>query len=162
MPFFAGDLFISDVHRKPVLDQAGEEIGKLRDITIGQGDPFPAVSSLIVASGKTTYLVPWDQINLFNKRVISVNLLRSDLRSSPLSSSDILICRDLLDKQIVDIHGAKLVRVNDLKIGEVNGRMCLIAADIGLRGILRRLGLESRGERFLAFFRYRIPNTLIG
>jgi Mg2+ transporter MgtE len=76
--------------------------------------------------------------------------------------SDILICRDLLDKQIVDINGAKLVRVNDLRLGDVSGKMCLIAVDIGLRGILRRLGLESRGEWFLSLFRYRIPNTLIG
>lgn len=162
MPFFAGDLFISDIHRKPVLDQAGDEIGRLRDITIGLGDPFPAVTALVIASGKLTYLIRWDQVNLLNKRVISANVIRSALAPSSLSPSDILICRDLLDKQIVDINGAKLVRVNDLKLGDVNGAMCLVAADIGLRGILRRLGVEGRGERFFSLFGYRIPNTLIG
>ena len=162
MAFFAGDIFISDVHKKPVLDQTGEEIGVLKDMTVGLGDPFPAVTALVVASGKRTYLIPWEQVNLFNKRVISVNVLRNDVQPSEPASSDILIGRDLLDKQIVDINGAKLVRVNDLRLGDVNGKMCFVAVDIGLRGILRRLGLESHGERFFSLFRYRMPNTLIG
>ncbi|MDH4163426.1 MAG: CBS domain-containing protein [Nitrospirota bacterium] len=162
MPFFAGDIFVSEVHRKPVLDRAGEEIGKLTDITVGQGDPFPSVTALVVKSGKLTYLIPWDQINLFNKRVISVNLLRDQLSPAVIEPAEVLICRDILDKQIVDINGAKLVRVNDLKLGDVNGRVSLIAADIGLRGILRRLGVEARGERLLSVLRYRLQNVLIG
>ena len=162
MPFFAGDIFVSDVYKKPVLDQAGEEIGRLRDIIVGQGDPFPAVSALVVASGKNSIVLSWELINLFNKRVISANVLRKNLIPAPPAPTDILICRDLLDKQIVDINGAKLVRVNDLRLGDVNGRMCLIAADIGLRGILRRLGLESQGERFLSMLRYRMSSNLIG
>jgi len=162
MPFFAEDIFVSDVYQKPLLDQIGEEIGKLKDITVGQGDPFPAILSLVAVSGKQTFLIPWEQVNLFNKRVISANVLKKDLQPADSAPSDILIVRDLLDKQIVDINGAKLVRVNDLRLGDVNGKMCLVAVDIGFRGILRRLGVEARGERFLAMFRYRLPNTLIG
>ncbi|MHB8843470.1 MAG: magnesium transporter [Nitrospirota bacterium] len=162
MPIFAGDIFISDVFRKPVLDQTGEEIGRLRDLTVGLGDPFPAVTTLVIQSRKQTFLINWNQVNLFNKRVISANVLRKDLQTADPAPSDVLICRDLLDKQIVDINGAKLVRVNDLRLGDVSGKMCLIAVDIGLRGILRRLGIEAQGERFLALFRYRMPNTLIG
>lgn len=162
MAFFAGDIFVSEVYRKPVLDKAGEEIGKLTDISVGQGDPFPAVTALMVRSGKESFLIPWDQVNLFNKRVISVLALRSELRPTEIAPSEVLICRDLLDKQIVDINGAKLVRVNDLKLGDVNGRMSLIAADIGFRGILRRLGVEGRGEQLLSLLRYRLPQVLIG
>ena len=114
MPFFAGELFVSDVQNKPVLDQTGEEIGKLKDIIVAGGDPFPAVTALIVTSGRTTYVIPWDMMNLFNKRVISVNVTRSSLQPSTPAPNEILICRDMLDKQIVDINGAKLVRVNDL------------------------------------------------
>jgi CBS domain-containing protein/sporulation protein YlmC with PRC-barrel domain len=162
MPIFAGDIFVSDVFKKPVLDQTGEEIGKLKDLTVGLGDPFPAVTTLVIQSTKQIFLVNWNQVNLFNKRVISANVLRKDLQTADPAPSDVLICRDLLDKQIVDINGAKLVRVNDLRLGDVSGKMCLVAVDIGLRGILRRLGVEAQGERFLSLFRYRIPNTLIG
>ena len=162
MPFFAGDIFISDVHKKPVLDQTGEEIGKLKDIVIGLGEPFPAVTALCVTSSRNTYTIPWDSVNLFNRRVISVNVVASTLQPSSAASTDILIFRDMLDKQIVDINGAKLVRVNDLKLGDVNGKMCLVAADIGLRGLLRRLGAEARGEKLLSMVGYKLQNHLIG
>ncbi len=162
MPFFAGEIFISEVYKKPVLDQTGEEIGRLRDVIIGVGEPFPAVTALFVDSGKETYVLPWDVINLFNRRVISVNTVLRNLGPASVSPNDILICRDLLDKQIVDINGAKLVRVNDLELGDVKGRLCLVAADIGLRGLLRRLGVEKQGERFLYLFNYRLQHKLLG
>jgi CBS domain-containing protein/sporulation protein YlmC with PRC-barrel domain len=160
MPFFAGEIFVSEVFKKPVLDQTGEEIGKLKDIIVGVGEPFPAVTALVV-SGAQTYVLPWDIINLFNRRVISVTALHKNLVPSGLAPTDILINRDLLDKQIVDINGAKLVRVNDLELGDVKGRLCLVAADIGLRGLLRRLGLERQGEKLLSLFRSQLPHKLI-
>ncbi len=162
MPFFAGEIFVSDVQKKPVLDQTGEEIGKLKDIVVAGGDPFPAVTALVVASGRTAYVIPWEMINLFNRRVISVNVTRSNLTPSAPAPNDILICRDILDKQIVDINGAKLVRVNDLELGDVKGRLCLVASDIGFRGILRRMGMEAKGEKLFSLFRYKVPQRLIG
>ena len=162
MPFFAGEIFLSEVYKQPVLDQTGEVIGKLKDIIVGLGEPFPPVTALVVASGRETYLLHWDIVNLFNRRVISVNALIKNLGPASVSPSDILIYRDLMDKQIVDINGAKLVRVNDLKLGDVKGRLCLVAADIGLRGILRRLGVEERGEKLFSAFHYKLPHKLIG
>ncbi len=162
MPFFAGEIFVSEVINKPVLDQKGEEIGKLKDIIISPGEPFPAVSALVVTADKTTCIIPWDLVNLFNRRVISINILSAQLAPASVVPSDILIGRDMLDKQIVDIDGAKLVRVNDLELGDVSGKLCLVAADIGLRGILRRLGVEARGEKALSLFGYKLQCKLIG
>jgi magnesium transporter len=161
MPFFAGEIFVSEVYKKPVLDQAGEEIGKLKDIIVGLGETFPALTALVVADGKGTYLLPWDMLNLFNRRVISVNARIDELKPAQVSPTDILIFRDILDKQIVDINGAKLVRVNDLELGDVKGKLCLVAADISLRGLLRRLGVEKRGEKFLSLFNYKLQYKLI-
>ena len=148
------------LYKKPVLDQTGEEIGKLKDIIIGMGEPFPAVTGIVVTN-RENYVLPWDIINLFNRRVISVTALGKNLIPSSIAPNDILIYRDLLDKQIVDINGAKLVRVNDLELTDVKGRLCLVAADIGFRGLLRRLGLERRGEQLLSLFNYRLPHKLI-
>jgi len=161
MPFFAGEIFVSEVMGKPVLDRTGEEMGKLKDIIVGVGDPFPAVVALLLASGRNSCIIAWDQINLFNRRVISVTSLNKDLCPSLPAANDILICRDLLDKQIVDINGAKLVRVNDLELGDVKGKLCLVAADIGLRGLLRRIGVEKKGEQILSLFQYKLQHKLI-
>ncbi len=161
MPFFAGEIFVSEVFKKPVLDQTGEEIGKLNDIVVSIGDPFPAVRTLVVASGRGTYWIPWDTVNLFNRRVISIASRARDLVPVSPATTDVLVCRDLLDKQIVDINGAKVVRVNDLELGDVKGKLCLVAADIGLRGILRRLGVEKRGEKLFSLFRYKLQYRLL-
>jgi magnesium transporter len=161
MPFFAGEIFVSEVYKKPVLDQTGEELGKLKDIIVVVGDPFPSVTALVVSAGHDTFVLPWNVVNLFNRRVISVNAIVRNLSPASISPHDILAFRDLLDKQIVDINGAKLVRVNDLELGDVNGKLCLVAADVGLRGILRRLGVEKRGEKLFSLFKYRLQHKLI-
>jgi len=161
MPFFAGEIFVSEVYKKPVLDPSGEEIGKLTDIIVTMGEPFHAVSALVISPGKETYLVPWDTVHLFNRRVISVSAYGKDLSPATPAPADILICRDLLDKQIVDINGAKLVRVNDLELGDVKGKLCLVAADIGFRGLLRRLGVEKRGEKLFTLFHSKLQHKLI-
>lgn len=162
MPFVSGEIFVSEVIGHPVLDRSGDEIGRLRDIVVGPGEPFPPLQALVISRRRSLAIIPWHQLQIFNRRVISVTILASDVSPASILPTDILICRDLLDKQIVDINGAKLVRVNDLKFGDVNGKACLVAADVGLRGFLRRFGWEARGERFFAFFRSALPYRLIG
>jgi len=66
-----------------------------------------------------------------------------------------------LDKQIVDTHGAKVVRVNDLQLSEVDGQLRLVGADVGLRGLLRRVGAESVAERVAGLAGRRLPRGII-
>jgi Mg/Co/Ni transporter MgtE len=61
--------------------------------------------------------------------------------------NEIRLWLDLLDKQIVDVEDRKIVRVNDIQLAPVEGRLRLVAVDVGLAGILRRLGLAGPGER---------------
>jgi Mg2+ transporter MgtE len=70
--------------------------------------------------------------------------------------------RDILDKQIVDANGAKVVRVNDIKLEGYNNSAVLLAVDVGMRGILRRLGIERGSEEFLGMLKTTLPFNLIG
>lgn len=160
MPYI-GELFVSELLRKSVLDNRGEEIGILTDFVLIPGDTFPAISALVVTKRKKTYIVDWKTVNVFNKRILSTSFVLKDIVHHEPSEGDILLCRDILDKQIVDIDGAKVVRVNDLKMGEFHGQLCLVAADVGLRGLIRRLGLEYHGEKLARFLGYKIPRNLI-
>lgn len=160
MPYI-GELFVSEILKKPVLDKMGEEIGRLTDFLLIPGEVFPRVSALVVTRRGKTYVINWDAVNIFNKRILSATLLADGLAPEEVSEGALVICRDLLDKQIVDIDGAKVVRVNDLKLGEVHGHLCLVAADVGLRGLMRRLGLESQGEKVARAVGYKIPRNLI-
>ena len=78
-----------------------------------------------------------------------------------MDDDDLLALRDILDKQIVDANGAKVVRVNDIKLEGYEYNAVLVAVDVGVRGILRRLGIERGGDDFLRLFRTRLPYNLI-
>ena len=79
-----------------------------------------------------------------------------------LPSSHILLRDFLLDKQIVDVHGAKVERVNDLQFLKSDGKLHLLQVDVGIRGILRRLGYEDIVARFFTwFFDYNLKERFI-
>src|SRR5512144_2723949 len=110
------DLFLSSVLGKPVIDQQGQEIGKLWDLVMIPGEGFPEVSHLLVKKRKLIFSFPWPEIMLFNSFVISVRTRSTELPAYLSREGEILVSRDILDKQIVDVEGAKVVRVNDLKL----------------------------------------------
>jgi magnesium transporter len=160
MPFF-GELFVSEILKKLVLDPKGEELGKVKDLVVVKGEPFPRVSALIIEKKKKGFHLPWHDLNIFNKRIISSNIYVQDLHPYEFSEEDLLIARDIFDKQIVDANGAKVVRVNDVKLEGFESEAILVAIDVGIRGIMRRLGVERGGEDFMRIFRRDIPFNLI-
>jgi CBS domain-containing protein/sporulation protein YlmC with PRC-barrel domain len=160
MPFL-GELFISEILKKPVLDPKGDELGRVKDLVIVRGEPLPKVSSLIIEKKRVIYNLPWLDLNIFNKRIISANIYSEALQPYELNEEDLLLVRDILDKQIVDINGAKVVRVNDVKLEGYDTEAILIAVDVGMRGIMRRLGVERGGEDLMRLFKKHIPYHLI-
>ncbi|HEB76716.1 MAG TPA: CBS domain-containing protein [Nitrospirae bacterium] len=160
MPIF-GELFISELLKKPILDFKGDTLGNLKDIIIVRGEPLPVLKSLIVSRKKKGFSVPWETMTIFNKRIMASTLNADGLVPYEPSDEDLLAVRDILDKQIVDATGAKVVRVNDIKLEGFEGKAVLVAVDVGMRGILRRLGIERQGNEFFKLFRIELPHNLI-
>jgi sporulation protein YlmC with PRC-barrel domain len=156
MPLF-GELFLSEVLKKPVFDPKGEIIGRLRDALVVKGDPLPKIASIIVQQRKQLFMIRWDQVNLFSKRVISTFLNNGEIPPYEINETDLLASRDILDKQIVDVNGVKIVRANDIKLEGYEGDAVLVAVDVGMRGILRRLGIERGTEGMLKTLGINIP-----
>lgn len=160
MPLFS-ELFVSEILKKPALDPKGEELGNVKDLIVIRGQPLPRISALVIEKKKTQYLLKWEDISIFNKRIISARVYAQTLEPYEPSEDDLLIVRDIFDKQIVDVNGAKVVRVNDVKLDGLQGDACLIAVDVGMRGILRRLGVERKGENLIRLFGKTITHNLI-
>lgn len=160
MPFF-GELFVSEILKKPVLDPKGEDLGRVRDMIVVKGEPFPRVSALIVEKKKRFSSLLWTDLNIFNKRIISTKIYSDNLHPYESDEKDLRIVRDIFDKQIVDANGAKVVRVNDVKLEGYNSEAILAAVDVGMRGIMRRLGFERSGEDMMKIFKKHLPYNLI-
>ncbi|HHJ99076.1 MAG TPA: CBS domain-containing protein [Actinobacteria bacterium] len=142
--------YLTQMLGKPVVDAAGEVIGEISDIAIATGEVFPRVTSLaFLGPDKTPFMLSWRKFvaSLEDERV-QLNAERAALRFSYLQPDEVLLARDLLNKQIVDTQGMKVVRVNDLKLSESRNQLRLLGAEVGTRGILR--GLHPAVERAAA------------
>jgi len=156
-----GEVFVSELIKMPVLDPMGEELGAVKDFIVIKGEPMPRVSALILEKKKKQFLLEWHNVGIFNRRIISSNIYASKVELYEPSDDDLMIARDIFDKQIVDANGAKVVRVNDVKLEGQNSNACLIAVDVGIRGILRRIGIERKSEDIYRVFGKTIPHNLI-
>jgi magnesium transporter len=134
--------FLSEIINKPVIDSEGNKIGKFKDFVASVSVTYPIVEALIVrTTDKKDINVPWGDVELINKE-IKLKIKFNDIKEYKLKNRDILIADEVLDKQVVDLEGKKLKRINDLQFATTQDYYRLIGADISFKGILRRLGLE--------------------
>jgi CBS domain-containing protein len=142
-------LYLSQAIGRPVLDADGEPVGKVDDLIVALGDRYPPVTGLVMATDRRRIFLPWSSVARFDEAGARLSNDRIDITRFQQRPDEIRLRADLLDKQIVDIDGRKVVRVNDLRLDDVEGRLHLVAVDVGAAGLLRRLGIE-RGYRVLA------------
>lgn len=135
-------LFFSSLLGKKVVGADGKELGRLADLVIATGEPYPPVESLVFKAKKQVWQLPWSDVAEMNGTV----RLKPDARPAPPPAPPvhdrIQLGQEILDRQIVDVEGAKLVRVNDLHFLVVKGALRVAHVDVGFRGLVRRLGWE--------------------
>ena len=152
--------YLSEIQHRKVIEPNGTEIGTLKDLAVVPQGQFPAVQWAIVATGDGERIVKWtdmaQEIGHLRMRTRKEGMVDVTLPPEALRLS-----RDLLDKQIVDTHGAKVVRVNDLQLSDVDGQLRLVGADVGLRGLLRRIGAENVAERLFGLAGRKLPRGII-
>jgi magnesium transporter len=91
----------------------------------------------------------------------TVALTMAPKEPAPPDNEELYLVADLLDKQIVDVDGRKVVRINDIELANAGGHLRVVAADVGVAGLLRRLGLKSFGKRFAPGIYRRVPRSMI-
>ncbi len=134
--------YFSELIEKEVVDVDATVIGRSKDLIIAPfGEKSPEISHLVVLGKHGSFKVSWREVNRYSD-VIYLNLPRSKLSIEVINKKDILLGRVLLDKQLVDMNGLKVVRVNDIALAEVGGKLTVMSFDVGTKGILRRLGLR--------------------
>ena len=142
-------LYLSQAIGRPVLDAAGEALGRVDDLIVALGDRYPPVTGLVLRTDRRRIFLPWTSVGSFDASGGRLSTATIDITAFKQRANEIQLRADLLDKQIVDIDGRKVVRVNDLRLDDVDGMLHLVAVDVGAAGLLRRLGVEG-GFRVLA------------
>ena len=145
-------LHLSNIVNSAVLDQTDKKVGKVLDVII-KNEPdrkHPPILGVVVKikkEKKERYIKTKD-IEGFTKKYVTIKKsLKEVLQNVPNESEFIFLNRTVLDRQIVDLEGVRVVRANDLQLGLLKEVMCLVAIDIGQAGLLRRLGAPSKVGR---------------
>lgn len=154
-------LFLSQAIGRPVLDGNGEAIGKVADLIVAVGDRYPPVTGLVVATDRRLIFLPWSHVASFDIAGAKLATSQIDIAKFQQRPDEIRLREDLMDKQIVDIDGRKVVRVNDLTLDEIEGKLHLVAVDVGASGLLRRLGVEGRFRTLARNLKLSVPERYI-
>ncbi|WP_273382482.1 magnesium transporter [Enorma phocaeensis] len=143
--------YLSELLKLPVLDVDGKRLGVVNDLGIATGEVFPHVTSLAFQGpGKTPFMISWRKyVDHVDDEGVHLKTRDTDVRFSFLQPDELLLARDILNKQIVDTQGLKVVRVNDLKLSSSGeNQLRLLGAEVGARGLLR--AMHPALERFAA------------
>src|SRR5260370_29187662 len=133
-------LYLSQALGRPILDLDGERVATLKDVIVRLGsDEHPPVAGFAARYRRRDFFWPRWRISHFGEDGVRLNSDILDLRPFVRRDSEVLLARDVLDKQLIDVDGKRVVRVNDVQIIEAAGEWRVSGADVSLQGLWRRL-----------------------
>lgn len=146
---------LTDLLDKPIRDPNGDAVASLHDLVVRidleQPDVYPVVSGIVArlkspVGARDVYL-PWEKVESLGLqgaelKVAGINMLRFMRREG-----EIVLRDGLFDKQVVDIEGRRVVRINDLDLEQRNGVWRLVGVDVSPGALLRRLGMKRLSRR---------------
>ncbi|MGE5221321.1 MAG: magnesium transporter MgtE N-terminal domain-containing protein [Omnitrophica WOR_2 bacterium] len=155
--------FISQLTGKPVVDSDGKSLGVLKDLIARTNEemPHPVIDAIVVEQKGRILVVPYSDVVLITSAIIPLNCREDEIKPYTPGEQDIYLVENVLDKQIIDTNGARVVRVNDLELVRVNGHLFVSNVDIGGMGILRRIGMAKTAESFAARFHLKMRENTI-
>src|ERR1039458_7605551 len=157
-------LALSDLIGAPVIDNTGARAGKVREVTLLPQENSSQIAGFVVKTPQGDRLLPTTSLSLVNG---GLRIATPASEWGPYSGGEgmLLLERDLLDQQIIDVHGRKVVRVNDIEIHEEFGHEHIVlkvgAVDGGARGAVRRLVKRVVPAAVLNLLLAKIPPRMI-
>jgi CBS domain-containing protein len=141
--------YLSEIIGKPVVDVDGRRVGRVDDLVATPDEvmPHPRLSAVCVRTHAETIVVPIEAVAVLTAPAVSLTKPIDEVVPVVPGEGDLRLVRDVLDRQIIDTDGVRLVRVNDIELARVDQRYFVANVDVGMVGLLRRLGLARAAER---------------
>src|SRR5678809_177903 len=133
-------LYLSQVLGRPIRDLEGERVATVKDVIVRLGaDDHPPVTGLVARYRRRDFFLSCRRVGDLNQQGARLNSDILDLRPFVRRDNEVLLARDVLDKQLIDVDGKRVVRVNDVQIIEAADDWRVTGADVSLQGLWRRL-----------------------
>ncbi len=156
-------LYYSTLASKPVLDRHGEQVAILKDLIVrinpeaGKSEEkYPPLAGLLAQTNRRNFWIPASQVESFDEKGIKLYSALLSLERFERRNGEILLGKDVLDKQLVDVEGRRVIRVNDLALAvrqlPHEQILLLVGVDISFQAILRRVlpGPKAPGARAIS------------
>ncbi len=142
-------LFLAHLLGASVVGKQGEPVGTLHDLVLRIDQSlYPPISGLVVSDRGRSFYVPATHLDQLNGKV-QLNSTTIDLKAFRRRDGEVLLGRDVLDHQIIDITGRRLVRVNDVQLAPVEGIIRVVGVDISPQALMRRLAPRILAEKII-------------
>jgi CBS domain-containing protein len=120
-------------------DRNGGRLGSVDDLIVHLGEDYPPVTGVLArVAGRQVFVPASELAEIAHARVEMVSD-RIDLQPFERREGEVLLRKDVLDRQLINIDGARLVRANEIEIARIEGWYRVVGVDTGLRGIVRRV-----------------------
>lgn len=155
-------MYLSYVLGQRIKDPEGRELGRLEDLVASPAAHYPVISAVVVRSGKRSMTVAWECFS-YEKVTerFSLSVPVDDIKLYDTTDQDLLLKTNVMDKQIVDVHDYRVVRVNDVRIEPSGKRLYLVGVDTGMRGLLRRMGLMHLSDKLAKIIKVKPDSHII-
>jgi CBS domain-containing protein len=130
-------------------DSDGSRLGRIEDVIVrleAGGDYPPITGFLATVAGRSSYL-PAERVAEVGPRSVTLRKAKLDLRPFARRPEEVLLKHDVLDHQLINVDGARLVRANEVELARVEGWWRVVGVDTGPRGGMRRLLPKAFGGR---------------
>jgi len=142
-------LFLTSLLDRTVVGKTGEIIGRLEDLIVRMGDDqYPPIAGLVVRDWRRRFFVPASHLHALGDgaRLSSSTV---DLQPFMRRDGEVLLRKDVLDHQLIDITGRRIVRVNDVQLAAVEDLYRVVGVDISPQALARRLGPRALAARIV-------------
>ncbi|MCX8053359.1 MAG: CBS domain-containing protein [Armatimonadetes bacterium] len=156
-------MYLSYVLGQIIKDPEGRELGKLVDLVASPAPHLPVISAVVVrVSRRRTRDIVWSCFNYDPETErFSLRVPTDQIEEYEITDQDLLLAHNVMDKQIVDVHDYRVVRVNDVRLEPSGGRLYLVGVDTGTRGLLRRMGLMHLSDKLAKIIKIKPGSKII-
>ena len=138
---------LTDHLGQDLVDGHGRRIGRVRDLAVRLDEPFPSVVALVATVDGSDRRIPWEEVSTFEGSQVTLRGGAAVGEADAELPGELWLSRDVVDHQVVDLDDRRIARVGEVELTREGDALRVLAVDIGLSAVVRRIGLHRLARR---------------